>query len=175
MVGAGNGTDFTAFIDDVRLNAASTPAFSNSGFETPNLAGAYQYSPSGATWIFTVGAGITGNGNAFTSGNGVAPEGSQVAFLQGNGMVAQTANLTAGSYTLSFQAAQRGNYQVGTQIVLVQLDGITVGQYQPPGTAYSGYTTPAFMVASSGSHTISLVGAGSGSDFTAFVDDVRLQ
>jgi Bacterial Ig-like domain (group 3)/Gametolysin peptidase M11 len=175
LVGAGSGSDFTAFIDDVRLTAGSTPAFTNGGFESPNLAGGYQYSPSGATWIFTVGAGITGNGNAFTSGNGVAPEGSQVAFLQGNGMVAQTANLTVGSYTLSFQSAQRGNYQVGTQIVLVQLDGITVGQYQPPGTAYSGYTTPAFTVASSGSHTISLVGAGSGSDFTAFVDDVRLQ
>jgi hypothetical protein len=175
LVGAGSGTDFTAFIDDVRLNAASTPALGNSGFETPNLAGAYQYSPSGATWIFTAGAGITGNGNAFTSGNGVAPEGSQVAFLQGNGMVAQTVNLAAGSHTLSFQSTQRGNHQIGTQVVLVQLDGVTVGQYQPPGTAYSGYTTPAFTVASSGSHTISLVGVGSGSDFTAFVDDVRLQ
>jgi len=175
LVGAGSGTDFTAFIDDVRLNAASTPALGNSGFETPNLAGAYQYSPSGATWVFTAGAGITGNGNAFTSGNGAAPEGSQVGFLQGNGMVAQTVNLAAGSHTLSFQSAQRGNHQIGTQVVLVQLDGVTVGQYQPPGTAYSGYTTPAFTVASSGSHTISLVGAGSGSDFTAFVDDVRLQ
>jgi glucose/arabinose dehydrogenase len=175
LVGAGSGTDFTAFIDDVRLNAASTPALGNSGFEAPNLAGAYQYSPSGAAWIFTGGAGITGNGNAFTNGNGAAPEGSQVGFLQGNGMVAQTVNLAAGSHTLSFQSAQRGNHQIGTQVVLVQLDGVTVGQYQPPGTAYSGYTTPSFTVASSGSHTISLMGAGSGSDFTAFVDDVRLQ
>ncbi len=176
LVGVGSGADFTAFIDDVRLAAASTPAaFSNGGFEAPNLAGSYQYLPSGATWVFTGGAGITGNGNAFTSGNGPAPEGSQAAFLQGTGMVAQTVNLAAGAYTVSFQAAQRGNFQSGTQIVRVQLDGVTVGQYQPPNTAYTNYTTPSFTVASSGNHTITLVGVGSGADFTAFIDDVRLQ
>src|SRR5204862_460523 len=110
LVGIGSGGDFTAFVDDVRLASTSTPAFSNGGFEVPNLAGAYQYAPSGATWVFNSAAGITGNGNAFTSGNGAAPEALQVAFLQGNGAVAaQTVSLAAGSYTLNFQAAQRGN------------------------------------------------------------------
>jgi hypothetical protein len=37
---------------------------------------------------------------------------------------------------------------------------------------YSGYATPSFSVASSGSRTISLGGVGTGTDSTAFVDDV---
>ena len=107
----------------------------------PNLAGSFQYAPAGATWVFTGDAGISGNATGFTSGNPPAPEGSQVAFLQGSGQAAQTANIAAGTYTLSIRAAQRGNYQVGTQIVRLQVDGVTVGQYQPPNTSYTNYQT----------------------------------
>ena len=83
--------------------------FTNGGFETPNLAGGYQYAPAGATWVFS-GGGISGNGSGFTSGNPPAPEGSQVAFLQnGSSQAVQTANIAAGTYTLSIRAAQRGN------------------------------------------------------------------
>ncbi|MBA3507274.1 MAG: DUF4397 domain-containing protein, partial [Betaproteobacteria bacterium] len=72
-------------------------------------------------------------------------------------------------------AAQRAFSQSGVQIVLVQVDGVTVGQYQPPNTSYTSYATPAFTIATGGTHTIALVGAGGGgTDFTAFVDDVRL-
>src|SRR5206468_1032611 len=113
-------------------------------FETPNLAGGFQYAPTGATWVFTGGAGISGNNTPFTSGNPAAPEGVQVAFLQGSGsQLAQTATIAAGTYTLSIRAAQRGNYQSGAQIVRLQVDGVTVGQYQPPNTAYTNYTTAA--------------------------------
>ncbi|MDQ6618091.1 MAG: Ig-like domain repeat protein, partial [Pseudomonadota bacterium] len=148
--------------------------FANLGFEAPNLAGGYQYAPSGTTWSF-VGAGITGNGNAFTSGNAGAPQGAQVAFIQGNpSSVSQTASLAGGQYTISFSAAQRGNYQYGTQVIQVQVDGALVGQYQPPGVAYTTYQTAPFSVATTGNHTIALIGAGSGSDFTAFVDDLRI-
>ena len=59
----------------------------NPGFETPVIS-AYQYNPSGGGWTFTAqsganGSGISANGSAFTTGNPVAPQGSQVAFLQG--------------------------------------------------------------------------------------------
>lgn len=82
--------------------------------------------------------------------------------------------MTAGQYTLSLQAAQRGNFQSGTQIVRVAVDGVNVGQYQPAGISYTVYQTPQFTVASSGNHTITLSGAGSGNDFTAFVDNVSV-
>ncbi len=88
--------------------------------------------------------------------------------------MAQSASIAAGTYTLSIRAAQRGNYQSGTQVLQVLVDGVPVGQYQPPSTAYTNYQTPAFTIATTGSHTLSLVGIGTGSDFTALVDDVRL-
>ncbi|MBK7791214.1 MAG: hypothetical protein IPJ62_01005 [Betaproteobacteria bacterium] len=49
--------------------------FANLGFEAPPLAGGFQYAPGGVAWVFSGNTGITGNGNAFTSGNPVAPEG----------------------------------------------------------------------------------------------------
>jgi len=151
------------------------PPFTNVGFETPNLGGAFQYAPSGATWTFSGGAGISGNATAFTNGNPNAPEGAQVGFLQGiNSQITQTASIPAGQYTLSLRAAQRGNYQFGTQIVQVQVDGVTVGQYQPPGTAYGTYQISAFTIASSGNHTIALIGVGTGGDFTGFIDNVSV-
>jgi hypothetical protein len=159
------------------LQVISAPigAFTNGGFETPNLGGSFQYAPSGATWSFIGGAGISGNGTPFTSGNPAAPEGVQVAFIQGAGsQITQTANIAAGQYTLSLRAAQRGNYQAGTQIIQLQVDGVTVGQYQPPGSAYGSYQTNAFTIASSGNHTIALIGVGSGADYTAFVDSLSV-
>src|SRR5439155_10286873 len=79
-------------------NTTVAVAVPNSGFETPALgsgASAYQYHPTGSGWTFSPnggfdsngvivgGAGITGNNSGFTSGNPSAPEGGQVAFLQG--------------------------------------------------------------------------------------------
>ena len=52
-------------------------------------------------------AGVSSNGSAFTSGNPNAPDGSQVAFLQGTGSMSQSVYLDAGTYSLSFLAAQR--------------------------------------------------------------------
>ncbi len=146
----------------------------NGGFESPSLFGNYDYAPANATWTFTGNAGITGNSNAFTSSNPLAPEGVQVGFLQVDGQVAQALVLAAGQYVLSFKAAQRANYQNGVQVVRVLVDGVQVGTYQPPGTSYTAYSTPSFPIAVGGSHTLTLAGAGTGYDFTAFVDDVSL-
>ncbi|MBK7791217.1 MAG: Ig-like domain repeat protein [Betaproteobacteria bacterium] len=104
-----------------------------------------------------------------------APEGVQVAFVQQGGSLAQTATLSAGQYTVSFKAAQRGNYQLGAQAIEVRVDGVAVGQYQAPTTAYGAYQTAPFAIASTGAHTLALVGVGSGgADFTGFIDDVRI-
>lgn len=160
-------------VDPVVVTPPPPTALVNGGFETPST-GSYVYAPAGATWAFVGGAGISGNGNAFTGGNPTAPEGKQVAFIQGNGSsVAQTVSLNAGNYTVCLRAAQRGNYQQGAQIIRVLLDGVEVGRYQPAGTSYGSYQTAAFPVIA-GSHVLTLQGAGSGTDFTAFVDDVKL-
>src|SRR5436190_5035295 len=106
------------------------PAFlypADSGFETPSIGtgwNAYQYDPSGTAWTFAGGAGVAGNFSALNSGTngGYAPEGTQVAFLQGAGSsISQSINTpTAGSYAVSFWASQRyGNASVQSIGVLV--------------------------------------------------------
>jgi RHS repeat-associated protein len=114
-----NGGDNTAFVDAVTLNDTLV---GNGSFEVPPLGyGHYAYQPSDGTWSFGVGSGISNNGSAFTYGNPHAPDGEQVGFLQATGSISQTLSLSAGTYTLQFQAAQRGNIQDSFQQFRVEL------------------------------------------------------
>src|SRR5262249_27814532 len=108
-----------------------------------------------------------------TSGNPHAPEGAQVAFVQGAGpSFSQSIPFSAGIYSLTFQAAQRGVSFGETFNVLV--DGQVVGSFRPGGTSYSTFTTGNFVL-SADSHTIQFSGAGiAGGKETALIDNVRL-
>ena len=180
----GSLSDYTATIDwgDGTVTAGTvsvaTP-IADPGFETPNVgsgtSSAYLYDPSNGVWTFSGAAGLAGNGSAFTSGNPDAPDGTQVAFLQGaGGAISQSITLPAGTFTLSFQTAQRGNWNQGGQTFEVEVDGNVVGTFTPAGSNYTSFTTSAFTVAA-GSHTISFVGTNPlGGDNTAFIDEVSL-
>jgi hypothetical protein len=152
-----------------------TAVINNAGFETPNLAaGTYQYDPTNAGWTFSSESGIASNGSAFTLNNPNAPEGTQVGFLRLTGTTSQDVALAGGSYTVSFRAAQRGNYQVAQQDFQVQIDGTVVGTFTPSDTSYSPYTTNSFTVAA-GTHTLAFVGLDTaGGDNTAFIDAVSI-
>src|SRR5207302_765710 len=99
---------------------ATVPTLGDAGFEaSPVAAGQFTYSAPGSAWTFGgspgSGSGLSANGSAFTRGNPDAPQGSQVAFLQGRGSFSQAvAGWAAGSYRLSFLAARRAIYS-GTQ------------------------------------------------------------
>lgn len=68
-----------------------------------------QYTPAGSAWTFTGSAGISDNGSGFTAANPDAPQGGQVALLQGPGAMSQSVTGWAeGTYVLRVQAAQRG-------------------------------------------------------------------
>src|SRR5262249_45465655 len=129
----------------------------DSGFENPSQGtgvSAYRYDPTGSAWSFSGTAGLAGNGSAFTGGNPNAPEGGQVAFLQGTGTLSQVVNVTAaGSYQISFSAAQRGNNGTSNEQVQLQVDGTVVATFSPTGTSYATYTTPPFNL-TAGSHTV---------------------
>ncbi len=170
------GGDDTAFIDQVTLSAAN--AVSDGSFETPALdAGQYQFAPTGSAWQFSGGAGVSSNGSAFTASNPNSPDpnGTQVAIIQGNGSLSQSVDLVAGSYNLSFQAAQCAtNVQSQGQQIQVLVDGAQVGLIAPVGTSYSLYETPNFTVAA-GAHTIQLVGLNlQGGNNTALIDLVAI-
>lgn len=156
----------------------------NFGFETPGV-GSYQYNPAGASWSFTAqsganGSGISANNSAFTAGNPNAPQGSQVAFLQGTGVISQILiGLIAGAiYQVTFAAAQRNNIygrQAG-QTWQLKLDDTTIGAYAPPGSAtnYLNYSA-SFSPATPGNHTLAFVGSNAGGgDNTVFIDNVQL-
>ncbi len=168
---AGNGASSSSTLAQTITAPAS---FGNLGFETPALSGGYQYAPDGASWTFTGPAGIAGNGNAFTGGNPAAPQGVQVGFIQVTGRIGQAATLSSGQYYVGFRAAQRGSGQSGVQVIDVLLDGALIGQFQPGSSSYVFYQTPVFTITSAGGHLVELVGAGSGSDYTALIDDVRI-
>ena len=146
------------------------------GFEQVVVgAGHYQYDPTGSPWTFSGSAGISGNNSQFTAGNPPAPQGSQVAFLQSTGSFTQSvADWAAGSYVLTFDAAQRGNHQASQQNFNVLIDGNVVGTFTPSGTSYESYSTTAFTV-TAGTHTVTFQGLDSaGGDNTAFIDDVAV-
>jgi hypothetical protein len=168
------GGDNTAFVDDVQLSQASATGLTDGGFESAAVGGGtFQYAPSGTAWSYDSSAGVSGNGSGFTSGNPGAPEGSQVAFLQGDGSFSQSvAGLAAGSYQLTFAAAQRGNFAQSGEDFEVLVDGQVVGTFAPSGTSYGGYATSVFAVGA-GTHTVTFVGVDTaGGDNTAFVDNV---
>jgi hypothetical protein len=169
------GGDNTAFVDAVTLLPPADSIVSGS-FERPGLApNSFQYAPSGSPWQFTGQAGISSNGSAITSANPNAPDGTQVAFIQGNGSMSQSVSLDAGTYSVSFQAAQRGGIlQTHYQELQFLVDGAQVGLVTPSGTSYALYQTPTFTVAA-GTHTIQLVGLNpQGGNNTALVDQVAL-
>src|SRR5207248_8223511 len=113
--GTGNSNPGAAQFDNVQLatNDSSGTIFVNTrGFELPVFsAGGYQYAPTNAGWTFAGGGGVSANSSAFTSGNPPAPEGNQVAFLQG-GAASSISQPVSGfrsdvAYTITFAAAQR--------------------------------------------------------------------
>ena len=152
------------------------------GFESVNVGtgySSYSYATTGSPWTFSGssgnGSGLSGNGSGFTFGNPNAPQGSQVAFLQGKGTITQSVTgWSAGSYMLSFDAAQRGNYGTTKEDFAVLVDGSVIGTFTPTGTSYQIYTTPAFTV-TAGTHTIEFLGLDSvGGDNTVFLDAVSV-
>jgi uncharacterized repeat protein (TIGR01451 family) len=167
----------TATVTTTVVSAITQPG--DAGFESPVVGtgafGDYLYDPSGTAWTFSGTSGVAGNGSGFTAGNPPAPQGTQVGFLQNAGSISQAVTFAAGTYELTFSAAQRSNFGVSTQAVQVQVDGNVVGTFTPSGTGYATFTTSPFTVAA-GSHTIKFVGLNPrGGDNTALLDNVSIQ
>ncbi len=171
------GGDNTALVDQVSVVAAQANQPLDPGFEAPSLGAgstAYQYDPTGSPWAFSGFAGVTGNGSAFTAGSPNAPQGGQAAFIQMTGSLSQSVVLAGGTYSLSLQAAQRGNVPQAGQTIELLVDGAPVSSITPTSANFAEYDTATFTVGS-GAHTIELLGLDPhGGDNTAFVDQVFL-
>lgn len=176
-----SGGDNTALIDNVQISPATQPppvSADNGGFESPVVGNSFQYGPTGTSWIFAGGTGVAGNSSAFTNGNPAAPEGSQVAFIQGGGpYISQMLSSfrTGVSYSVSFKAAQRGNCcNAGGLDIDVYLDSTLLGSFKPAGATYTDMSTAPFTT-TAGPHVLKFVGRNSsGGDNTALLDSVSI-
>jgi hypothetical protein len=152
----------------------------NSGFEAP-VTSSFIYNPGGNQWRFSGspgnGSGVTANNSGFTQANPTAPEGRQVAFLQGSAIITQglTGFIPKKGYRLTFSAAQRNRSTQLGQTWHVRIDGVTIASFAPPQSAtnYTDYTVT--FTASATSHTLSFVGTNlNGGDNTIFLDNLRI-
>ena len=150
-------------------------AISDGSFETPTLtANTYQYAPNGSAWLFSGAAGITTNDSPFNSSNPNAPDGTQVAFLQDNGSMGQSVYMDVGTYSFSFQAAQRAGNAI-SQAIQVSVNGSQIGAITPTSTTYASYQTSSFTITTAGPQTVQFIGLNpQGGDNTAFIDEVAI-
>jgi len=155
---------------DLTLYARWLPlnAFVNGGFESPVIS---NFIPNLAApgWSF-IGdsASIASNGSDF--GNMDAPEVTQAAILQMEGIISQTVYLSAGTYNIRFYAVQRYDNH---QNLDVYLDDTLIGNFTPAISVYTAYVTDGFTV-TEGAHTVKFVGKFSDEDHTAFIDLVQI-
>ena len=168
--------DSTAFIDEVAITPV-VDTLLDGGFERPALtANTFQTDPSGSAWQFSATAGIARNGSDFVTNwteAQNAPAGAQVGYLQDTGSMSQTVYLDAGTYQLSFLAAQRAIYQTNYQEIEVLVDGAATAR-SSPSTPRMPPTSRRRLRCGRG-YTIELLGLDPlGGDNTAFIDQVTL-
>ena len=108
-------------------------------------------------------------------GQPAGPRGRQVAFLQTTGSFSQSVSgWAAGSYTLTFKAAQRGNHQASRQDFNVLVDGVVVGTFTPSGTSYQATPPPRSPSRPGRTRSSSRDWIRAGGDNTAFVDQIAV-
>ena len=161
-----------AIADTINLVNNTPPnLITDGGFEDGTLpAQGYVYGPSDQhPWVFAT-TGVTTNGSGFTFSNGPIPEGQIAAFVQTNGVLSQTVNVTSGgNYKLAFQMVQRAFYF--SQSLGIVVDGQEIAQLPGPA-GWTQYNLPPIYLGA-GSHTISFVGSAT-QDGTVFLDDIKL-
>lgn len=158
----------------------------NSGFELPALTGTqFQYGavdPTGS-WTFDVRSGVSRNGSGFTNQNRPAPQGNQVAFIQGTSTISQVVNdlIPGASYVVSFSAAGRVAYTPqAIDLQIANVDGsapadLGVYSFGNSDPAYYPYTTPIFSRAvTSARITIKGLVPFGPADATVFLDNIQI-
>jgi hypothetical protein len=145
----------------------STVVVADGSFENPPQSGGYAYGPTVTGVTFTGYSGIAGNGSGW--GFPAAPDGGQVAFLQGTaGIAMSVSGLTPGSsYVVRFWIAPRPS--TGGTPVTVSFNGTALGTFVPP-SASETVTTAAFT-ATANTGTLSFA-TGATTDVSSAIDAV---
>lgn len=160
----------------------SDPKFVNASFEDPGVGnGGFTATVTGwklikEDWGNT---GIANSNHGFANGNGAAPEGSQVAVMQGLGSFTQRIDFCAtGSYVIKLTAAVRKNYDGHLNRIQIKVDDKNIGTplLASDATTYQTLTSDPFSV-TAGKHTIVFAATASmhvEGDNTVLFDDVKV-
>jgi autotransporter-associated beta strand protein len=120
--------------------------------------------------------GVNGESGATIINGGVLTLNNALGYavpitLDQTSQISQPLNLAAGTYTLSFAAAQRSG--TDQQNVQVLLDGVSQGSFTPTSTSASTYTIS--LTLSAGSHTLSFRGVNTaGGDNAAIISQITV-
>ena len=156
----------------------------NPSFETP-FTDDHLYNPIDNPWMYSArnevtgfGSGVAANHSAFTAGNPPAPDGRQVAFLQGKGTsISQVvAGFVPGKhYRIAFNAAQRANFAQTGQTWDLVVNGATVKSFAPPQAVNEYAVYSAGFTANTAVCTIAFVATDiNGGDNTVFLENVKI-
>src|SRR5687768_483085 len=162
--------DNRAYVGIGGANPASPATVAGGGFESPVTA-THVYRPTAS---FTGASGLAANNSAWHFDN--APEGNQVAFLQTGGAAAsislQVSGMSPGkAYAASFFLSARPGYYGNP--VTVALNGLPIGNFDPPTAAFTPATTAAFTAPAS-SATLTFTGLVSPYDMATGIDKVTV-
>jgi hypothetical protein len=151
-----------------------TPTSPDFSFESVAIPGtgfyAFIYNPAAPYIAFSGNSGVTGNGSGFTSANPSAPDGTKVAFVQMQGTISVSLQLSAGSYTLQAWVANRANWGAN-QTVRVTVNGTAIGSFSG-GTSYKQVASSPFTV-SAGTHQLVFQGEAT-TDATLLIDQITV-
>ncbi|GAA5210598.1 chitobiase/beta-hexosaminidase C-terminal domain-containing protein [Microbacterium kyungheense] len=169
------GGDNRCFVNPEIPDEEPVVTIFNAGFESPATNGTAN-GPMVNGWTFSARAGIQHNDSVFNPAF-PAPEGERTAYLKTdsglNSRIDQTVIFPAGTYAITFYAANRADFG-GLQEFDVFVDDQLVGHAAPDDSgAYELHQTDSFTV-ESGQHTISFVATTFEGDNTGFVDDVKV-
>ncbi len=140
-------------------------------FESRNVASVSVLDqPMLTSWRFRGSAGIAHNDSVF--GNGTAPDGAQIAYIQKQAEIISTFELSReGDYRLTLLSKGREHYEANPIEVVV--DGVVIATVVPASN--TDYTPSSFSVPGlkAGAHDISFRGVNF-ADATTFIDAVSL-
>jgi Protein of unknown function (DUF642) len=173
------GDNSTCAIDMVAVAPVLPAVIAGPSFEVPDQGAGFAYAPDAAGISFSGSAGIAANGSAW--GFAAAPDGDQVAFLQGgsariamnvSGLEPNPSGLFPGVlYAVQFQIAQRPGY--GINPVTVWIDGTQIGTFTAPSTSFAPVTSLWFTPQKT-TGTISFTGTNSTGDTGTAIDMVSV-
>lgn len=142
-----------------KVTVGGVPTVVGGGFEAPATGTGYVYRPTASPAAFAGNSGVAGNGSIWGFD---APEGAQVAFLQGGEAPAaislRVTGLTPGTaYKVSYRISARPNFW-GVAVSL-SFDGAPIGTFNPQTYSFVAATSDAFT-ATATSGTLVFTAAG---------------